>query len=335
MDGYDSDNADKTVVNFQHGGRPVKPTPGRRSSGAQDVSSYSSYQQAPQSFSQQWQQAQAGELTGVNNLVNSASTLINMAIRLRNLAHHENIQELRSYLVQEIKQFELKNRQRQAPEETINAARYVLCTFLDEIIALTPWGGHAEWSKHSLLSIFHNETWGGEKFFVLLDRLRADGYRHQDLLELMFIIISLGFEGKYRVIERGNVKLEELRDDLYRQLRMVRGDYERELSTQWKGVQDRRNALIRYVPLWVVGALGAVVLLAMYSGFAYFLNEESVALRKDYTSLIDPTAEEFAKDLDLSSTKQEEKNKEEEQQTEETVEDTEEATADSDNKDEG
>ncbi|MCX4027682.1 DotU family type IV/VI secretion system protein [Endozoicomonas sp. SM1973] len=290
MDGFD-ENSDKTVVNFnQSSGQPVKPTPGRRNRGMAPQSMAPSgqpvYQSQPATFSDEWQQVVSREVTGVNPLVNAASPLINMGVRLRNQAQESNVDQLRDMLCQEIKNFEMKARQQNTEEKVVGAARYVLCTYLDETIALTPWGSQAQWSKRSLLSIFHGETWGGEKFFVLLERLRTDAHRNQDLLELMYILISLGFEGKFRVLDRGNVKLEELRDDLYRQLRMLKGDHERELSTQWRGIQDRRNVLIRFVPLWVVAVVGAVIVLGMYSGFAYFLNKETVALETGFKPLV-------------------------------------------------
>ncbi len=59
----------------------------------------------------------------------------------------------------------------------IVGARYCLCTALDEAAALAPWGGGGAWSAHSLLVAFHNETWGGEKFFQLLARLSAQSAR--------------------------------------------------------------------------------------------------------------------------------------------------------------
>ena len=73
------------------------------------------------------------------------------------------------------------SRRRRAPQglpnEQVMAARYVLCTLLDESAASTPWGGSGVWSAQSLLVQFHNETWGGEKVFQLLSqagRERAD-----------------------------------------------------------------------------------------------------------------------------------------------------------------
>ena len=40
----------------------------------------------------------------------------------------------------------------------------------------------------------------------------------------------------------------------------------------WQGVPDKRNALERYVPLWVVAALAGVLLLVLFAGFRLILD---------------------------------------------------------------
>ncbi|MDK7178427.1 type IVB secretion system protein IcmH/DotU, partial [Micrococcus luteus] len=106
---------------------------------------------------------------------------------------------------------------------TILGARYCLCTALDEACALTPWGGHGQWSGKSLLVTFHNETWGGEKFFQLLAKLSQNPSTHIDLLELLYFCLMLGFEGRYRVMDNGRTQLETLKQRLLLTLKNVRG----------------------------------------------------------------------------------------------------------------
>src|SRR5690606_40799872 len=77
----------------------------------------------------------------------------------------------------------------------VMATRYVLCTAIDEAVVTTPWGNESEWSQMSLLSSFHNETFGGEKFFQLLERLSRNPVKHLLMLELMYLCLALGFEG--------------------------------------------------------------------------------------------------------------------------------------------
>ena len=83
----------------------------------------------------------------------------------------------------------------QSAIESIIAARYILCTFLDETAASTPWGSGGVWATDTLLVRFHNETWGGEKVFLLLSKLAEDPRRNRDLLQLIYACLALGFEG--------------------------------------------------------------------------------------------------------------------------------------------
>ncbi len=63
--------------------------------------------------------------------------------------------------------------------------RYILCTFIDEAALGNGWSNKNEWIKQSLLVHFHNEAWGGEKVFILLERLIREPKRYQDLLEFL------------------------------------------------------------------------------------------------------------------------------------------------------
>ncbi len=212
---------------------------------------------------------------GLNPLVDAAATLLALATQLRATVSHPDVPGLRDRLVREVKSFENAARSAGTPAATVLAARYGLCTVLDEFVQSTPWGSGGQWGSQSLLSTFHNETFGGEKFFQILDRMAQEPATNIDLLELYYICLMLGFEGKYRVVERGRSQLEQVQENLYRTIRMQRGDFERALSPRWEGVRDRRNALVRYVPLWVVGALAGLLLLALYIGFSFSLNGAS------------------------------------------------------------
>ena len=225
---------------------------------------------------------------GLNPLVSCATPVISILIKLTESVLNNDINQLKYKLQDELKQFEVNASRSGLPNDKILQARYVLCTALDEIVVSTPWGQESDWSKQSLLSIFHGETWGGEKFFLLLERLQKEPMKNLDILELMYIILSLGFQGKYRVIDNGRGEVENLREDLYRQLRRLKNDFNKELSVNWQGITDRRGALIRYVPLWVVGALSGVILLAMYASFSYMLDQASAPVLAEIQALGKP-----------------------------------------------
>ncbi len=205
--------------------------------------------------------------SGLNTLVDHSYTLFILANQLRNSASQRDIGVLRADLIQQIRLFEDGARASGVTMENTLTARYLLCTFLDENILSTPWGSESNWGAQTLLSTFHNETWGGEKFFLVIEKLKPDAATNIDILEFIYLCLLFGFRGKYGVSEQGAAQLLQIQDELYRTINVQRGEFERELSPAWQGVPDKRNALVKYVPLWVVIAIAGLILLLVYSGF--------------------------------------------------------------------
>jgi type VI secretion system protein ImpK len=161
----------------------------------------------------------------------------------------------------------------------------------------TPWGSRSVWASQTLLNLFHNEGWGGEKFFQILDRLLQQAAGHVDLLELLYLCMAMGLEGKYRVQAAGRTQLDMVQANVLQVIRQQRGDVERELSPHWKGVEDARPKLARFVPLWVVGVVGLGLALAVYAGLLFALNRVSdpvavqvAALGRDVEPLLERRA---------------------------------------------
>lgn len=219
---------------------------------------------------------------GLNSLVAAASELLSEVVRLKDSNSLENMRALNQKLTSGLELFDVRASHNGVEGSQVMAARYVLCTVIDEAVVTTSWGNESEWSQMSLLSSFHNETFGGEKFFQLLDRLSKNPVKHLPMLELMYVCLSLGFEGKYRVQARGTLELEGIRDALYRQIHQLRGDVPRELSPHWEGLNDQRRSLVRIVPAWMVVVFTAVSLVFMYSGFAWVLGEQRETILQPY-----------------------------------------------------
>jgi type VI secretion system protein ImpK len=198
---------------------------------------------------------------GLNPLAQAATPLLLLSGQVRGTLAAPDVPALRRHALDEIRLFEERARASGVTKDVILAARYVLCTALDEAVLSTPWGNaHGDWAQQSLLVTLHRETWGGEKFFDMLDRISQDPDRHIDLMELQYLCLATGFAGKYRVADRGHDDLADVRHALYRKIREQRGAAPPELSLRWRGLEDRRNPLIRYVPWWVVAAAALAIL---------------------------------------------------------------------------
>ncbi|HEU4617906.1 MAG TPA: type IVB secretion system protein IcmH/DotU [Gammaproteobacteria bacterium] len=255
----------------------LRPTPGGRGRQGQAPASRPSAPppRGSASVSASAAALQRTDASDVNPLAGAAAPLLALAARLRGTLHHPDPAGLFRQVAQEIKSFEAAAHAAGARNEHVLTARYALCTLLDEAVLNTPWGSQSVWASQTLLNLFHNEGWGGEKFFQILDRLLPQAAANIDLLELMYLCMAMGLQGKYRVQSGGRGQLEAVEANVLQVLRQHRGEPERELSPRWRGVEDARPKLARFVPLWVVAAVGAGIALAVYAGLLMALNRAS------------------------------------------------------------
>lgn len=202
--------------------------------------------------------------SGNNALVAAANPLLNAIPQIRYSVSHDDQSGLRQHLIDEIRRFEVRCQQSGLAYEVIVGARYCLCTALDEAAALTPWGSRGVWSGSGLLVTFHNETWGGEKFFQLLARLSQNPREHITLLELINFCLLLGFEGRYRVMDNGRTQLETIKQRLWQMIRGVRGNYPPPLSPHPEDQPVMRKLWRPVIPLWACAGLAGFLACLFY-----------------------------------------------------------------------
>jgi type IV/VI secretion system ImpK/VasF family protein len=171
---------------------------------------------------------------GINPLITSASVLFSIATTLMQISTLPDPRQLHQDLSHEIRAFETKAHKEGYRSTVILAARYVLCTFIDEILlkadwANTEWANSNIWKEQTLLQTFHDEDWGGEKFFVILERSFEDPALYLDLLELLYLCLNLGFNGKYQQWDNGRTELVKISDHLYKFIRQERGEFYKNL----------------------------------------------------------------------------------------------------------
>jgi type VI secretion system protein ImpK len=123
--------------------------------------------------------------------------------------------------------------------------------------------------------MFHNETWGGEKVFQLMARLAEKPDANRDLLELIYAALTLGFVGRYRVIDNGHAQLEAVRDRLAQILKQQRGDYPAALAQHWQVEATTQRRHIGWLPLAAIAALTTLILVGAYLTLTLSLAERS------------------------------------------------------------
>ena len=243
-----------------HDATVIRPRPGAGKRGVSDPLGGRPTMMPAPAAAPLTESAREGLAIGLNPLVQAASPLLRLAGHARGTTSSLDIPDLRRQAVEDLRMFEERARGAGVPHEIVLAARYVLCATVDEAVMSTPGGSQSEWAQNPLLVALHREAWGGEKFFEMLDRISRDPGRHIDLMELQYVCLALGFMGKYHMMDRGHDRLAEVRAGLYRTIRSQRGKPPTELALRWRGLEDRRNPLMRYVPWWVA-AVGVLAIL--------------------------------------------------------------------------
>lgn len=151
------------------------------------------------------------------------------------------------------------------------------------------------------MSTFHNETSGGEKVFLILDRLLQAPAQNIDSLELIYLCLSLGFEGKYKLNDRGRQELDALMNNLYQSILSVRQNVDPGLSPHWESDVVKSDSMVDYVPMWVVAAFMGALILLTYSGFRFWLHLDAKPVATAFEQFIVDDSRSLAKDLPVKS----------------------------------
>ncbi|MDM0112098.1 type VI secretion system protein TssL, long form [Variovorax sp. J22R133] len=215
-----------------------------------------------------------------NPLLEAAQPLLRALADMPAKLEPTSVRVLHRLLEREVVSFQSLCSHAQIKHEHMVAASYSLCTALDEAANSTQWGGGqggeaGVWASQQLAAQFHGDTKGGDKFFLLVGRLAASPKEHTDLLELMYQILGVGFEGRFSTATNGRRQLETIRHRLLTLLAAARGDVPNDLSPHWKGVGTGKFRLLRSIPVWVTFSLLALALLGIFGWYKYQLTRES------------------------------------------------------------
>lgn len=207
-----------------------------------------------------------------NLMLDAAAPLFGLAIRLRTLDELPNIKDVHQKVRKQIENIQEEMRQHGYEPAQLLAYSYALCLYIDEAVMERPWGKNSCWSQEPLLSIFHDETWGGEKFFTVLSRLMQEPARYQDVLEFMYFALCLGLRGKYAIAPKGEETLNALIHQLHGMLRELRGPTPEEVCDPYTNVAPRNFRMNRQLPWWSPLVISVLAMAVAYGIYSYRLH---------------------------------------------------------------
>jgi type VI secretion system protein ImpK len=222
---------------------------------------------------------------GINPLLASAAALLALVTELR-VGSVAIDHELYALLIHEIKAFEFSAQQNGYRSEHVLVARYLLCATIDEVML-----SRAE--SYQLLNYFHGEADGGERFFLILERLSIAPAAHIDLLELIYWCLNLGFVGKYQQRPQARAELDIIMEKLYQSIRQQRGEVKKSLIFAEQTVTQVKPVITeQLLPLWLLSSFAALVFVVLYLGFNFMLESSVAPLYQEFNNIIQTYADD-------------------------------------------
>jgi type VI secretion system protein ImpK len=199
------------------------------------------------------------------------------------------VDQLREVLEQEMRLFQKLCEQVNLRRDHMLGARYCLGTALDEAAMQTTWGkagaNGVQWNTHGLATIFHEDRDGGSKIYLLVARLMTEPREHLDLLEVIYRILSLGFEGRYRFEAGGHRKHEVVRQRLYDEIMAQRESIPVALSPHWQSDAKGQRVSFYDFPVWITVVVLSLILLGLFGCFKYELLNRSADVQKQIAGI--------------------------------------------------
>ncbi|AHD14174.1 hypothetical protein HB13667_11035 [Pseudomonas putida] len=204
-------------------------------------------------------------------LFDIASPLFGLVIRLEGTEHYDHVEQLHAHVKNMIHGMVEQVRQLEHCDEGDRVVfSYCLCCVVDEAVMTTSWGRDSSWKAQSLLSAIHQETWGGEKFFSVLERLLDAPEQRYDLFVFLFWCLALGYRGKYANQTNGDEQLAAWLKRVHDRIVELHGPEaeSQPLTDPLANVAPRHYRMNRQLPWWTPWAVMGVFCTGLYFYFA-------------------------------------------------------------------
>ncbi len=207
-----------------------------------------------------------------NPMVDAAMPLFGLVMRLRTLDDLPDIAYVHKTVRAQVSVIREEMQQHRYAEAHLEVYSYALCLYLDEAVMSRPWGNNSCWSHEPLLSSFHQETQGGEKIFVLLERVMQAPQDFPDVLEFMYLCFCLGLKGKYALDPKGDDIINELLKQMHTVIRTRRGPAPEEVCDPYTNVVHRPYRMRWEWPWWSPLVISAIAMACAYGYYSYRLD---------------------------------------------------------------
>jgi type VI secretion system protein ImpK len=199
-----------------------------------------------------WHNNEAGQDRSPAGLCTDFFSLI---LHLRATADWDEHGDLRKRIMLRFEAMKRKGKEIGWEDKDLQEAIFALTAFIDETILNSSWRYKEIWRAKPLQLEYFGTNVAGQEFFERLERARQKRETKADLLEVYYLCLALGFEGKFKLL--GKEELAKVIDGVAQDLRQAK------LSTLSPGGQrpDEIVAKRRFASLfsWIVVLICALV----------------------------------------------------------------------------
>ena len=220
-----------------------------------------------------------------NPLLAAAASLLILLGRLRTGMVELQVAPLMEHVTREIDRFE-----RNALKAGINphealVAKYALSGTADDIVQNLPGGDRGNWQQYSMVARFFHKRDSGVGFFQEAEKAMQAPGQNYNLLELMLVCLSLGFEGQFRTMPNGSAELARIRSAIYESLRRVHPRPDEDISVMWTPVIQDRGRRFFAIPIPAILGIGLAILVGVFAVFGTLINRNGTAAAETMRSV--------------------------------------------------
>jgi type VI secretion system protein ImpK len=141
------------------------------------------------------------------------------------------------------------------PQDSIIEAKYAIVALIDETVLSVGGACRDYWLTKPMQLDYFGDNIAGEEFYEKLKKIMLQPEKKKDVLEVYFLCLSLGFEGKYKLYnpeERITIM-----EELGKKIRRTRTRLSAELSPHGRRaeVASFKKEKKIFIPFWITGAI--------------------------------------------------------------------------------
>lgn len=133
------------------------------------------------------------------NLTKLCTDIFIIVIRMRESEDLGDPAALRKLIFHYLKLFKSNCRTLKYSNTVISNAVYALVAILDETVLSVPGECRNFWITNPLQLELYGDNIAGEEFYLRLEKLVREAQKMRDVIEIYYLCLSIGFEGKYKL----------------------------------------------------------------------------------------------------------------------------------------